>query len=445
MRLLKKVYLTWMILTFAIFISACTSQDEHNPKTVGISSESEKSAFIPEGYNPDRTSINQGGNQNEYDFDNESNQNVNSIQNQKSNQESYPGSDIVNSLPSCTKQEVFSVPPFNQEDYSYIEPLGHLNPSGHHILPSEWLSVNVHRNGYNAIETNVYAPADITIYNIKHFRFYNNSGIFTYEYYDLEFSPCKEIRAWYGDLMPSDNLNKLIASSDCAKGLSPSNSDMCTYPVNISIKAGDILGTAGGSTGAAGMIFGVYDSRVNITEFANPARYRPDHLHTACPMKYFAEPAKSMMYGFFGWNGEKRTVEPICGVIMQDVPGTAQGSWFDGPLGNTNLENEGKAISLIHDNRFGILGELVIGGQVTQAGMVEFTTTHTGTTNREPSEVTADGKIYCYQNYDVEHTYTGLPGKFILQLIDADTLKIEHQDGSCTGRETFVHPYTYKR
>jgi hypothetical protein len=194
------------------------------------------------------------------------------------------------------------------------------------------------------------------------------------------------------------------------------------------------------------MIFGVYDSRINLTGFANPTRYRPDHLHTACPMDYFTEPAKSMMYGFFGWwDGGRRTVEPICGTIMQDVVGTAQGSWFDAPPGDTNMENEGKAISLIHDNRFGLLGELVIGGQVSQAGMVEFTTTHTGTINREPSEVTADGKIYCYENYDVEHVYTGLTGKFILQLVDANTLKIEHKDGSCTNSEVFTNPYTYQR
>ena len=93
----------------------------------------------------------------------------------------YLSSDIVNSLPSCTKQEVFSVPPLKSEDYAYIEPLGHLNPPSHHIMPSEWLSVIVHRKENVAVETNVYAPADITIFNIKHFRLYDDSGNLKYE------------------------------------------------------------------------------------------------------------------------------------------------------------------------------------------------------------------------------------------------------------------------
>jgi hypothetical protein len=293
--------------------------------------------------------------------------------------------------------------------------------------------------------TDVFAPGDVTIYYITQTQTFGSNGNLLDEDYSVYFSPCKQIRAWYGHMIISDRLKAEVAKTECQEmGASPPGYKQCQYLLNYKVKAGDYMGTAGGGTSAS-LDLGVYDSRTPISGFVAPGRYRSDYLETNCPVDYFTEPLKSTMYGLLGWFNGKRTVEPICGSVMQDVPGTAQGNWFDGPLSNLNLENEGKAISLVHDYHFGVLGELVIGGQVSQPGIIEFTTTHTGTTDREPSEVRADGKIYCYQNDNVQETYMGLSGKFILQLVDANTLKIEHQDGSCSGTESFASPYTYKR
>ncbi len=76
-----------------------------------------------------------------------------------------------------------------------------------------------------------------------------------------------------------------------------------------------------------------------------------------------------------------------------------------------------------------------------------FAPTHLGTINREFSEITADNTVYCYQPDTSTQRFTGMPinGKIVLQLVDANSLKVEHQNGSCSNNENFNKPTTYLR
>src|SRR5690606_21263049 len=98
---------------------------------------------------------------------------------------------------------------------------------------------------------------------------------------------------------------------------------------------------------------------------------------------------------------KQRTIELLCGQINQNVEKTAQGIWF-GEGKNINdpdvIKKSAMDLTLTHDNVDPTIGRMVIGGNFTEAGVIFFTPKHSGTINREFSEVKADNKVYCYDN-----------------------------------------------
>jgi hypothetical protein len=137
-----------------------------------------------------------------------------------------------------------------------------------------------------------------------------------------------------------------------------------------------------------------------------------------------------------------RTVPPVCGQTIQDVVGTIQGYWFTGPPSEKSPTYAGLAI--VHNNLDPTLGEVSINGGVAGSnyGFSVFRPTHSGTINREPSEVRADSQLYCYSSY----LYSPLiQGKVLVQLIGDHQLKVEYQSGTCGASESFQNPSFYQR
>ena len=87
-----------------------------------------------------------------------------------------------------------------------------------------------------------------------------------------------------------------------------------------------------------------------------------------------------------------------------------------------------------------------IAGILTSPSKYEFYPKNSGRINREFTQVTPDGNTYCYQSEDVEKFQNSRPtGKIVVQMTGDETLKIEHQQGSCTGSETLSNPEVYRR
>ena len=126
---------------------------------------------------------------------------------------------------------------------------------------------------------------------------------------------------------------------------------------------------------------------------------------------------------------------------MQDLPGTLQGNWFE----------ENDPIPSIWDNQLAfikfnedITKEIVsVGGVITSPGGYYFTLKNSGTTNRKFSEVTPDGKVYCYEGNGKQGAK--MPGKIIVEMENSTTIKVEHQSGNCSGSYKFTNPTTYNR
>jgi hypothetical protein len=71
-------------------------------------------------------------------------------------------------------------------------------------------------------------------------------------------------------------------------------------------------------------------------------------------------------------------------------------------------------------------------------GKWDLAPVHSGTVNREFSEITPGDSVYCYQA-------SGMPGRILIQLTTTTTLSIEHQSGTCTGKVAFINSVAYQR
>jgi hypothetical protein len=350
--------------------------------------------------------------------------------------------EIVDTLPACADLR-FTHLPLDSESFDYILPLGNFNPPGH-VLPTDHLYFALARDSsYRQISAKVYAPADITIVAIATNENYAANGSLVNKDGSISFAPCRDVRLSYGHVAEfSDELKQAIAreADECSDYVPPplARSHYCRWWLNLSVPAGTFLGWTGS---VAAFDFGAVDTRIEKLPFINPDRYIGDQLRTVCPLDFYSGELKASLYRKLG--NPPRTIEPRCGTIMQDVPGTAQGNWFSERQG-TGIESN--AVALAHDNSDPTIGIISDGGSLG-GGALAFMPRTTGTINREFSTITPGSAIYCYYNDDPEHHpgYGAMEGKTILQLRDTNMLLIEHREGSCSDAEKFQSPVTFMR
>lgn len=126
---------------------------------------------------------------------------------------------------------------------------------------------------------------------------------------------------------------------------------------------------------------------------------------------------------------------------IQDVGDTAQGNWFDSslPLGPTPTSSH---LALVHDKVDPTIAALV--WVPSPQGTWMFTPEHTGTVNREFSEITSDGNVYCYEGL-MDDGVSPLAGRFLLELTSPTELRIEHDNATCAEEREFGTPLLYRR
>jgi hypothetical protein len=350
--------------------------------------------------------------------------------------------------PSCPDSPLFTVSPIRAEDLVQITPLGNQDPPDH-TIPTDHIYMNIKsgkENDSNLIKP-VVSPGEITVDSITRSTAKKSSVIFTDDY-SINFSSCRQVTGWFGhitSLVPK--LAESVESGARCYTNYPRPEDEYTYcqkQVNIKLAAGEPIGETGkGNT--RGLDWQLNDKRRAKLAYANPSRYRTDSFYFVCPLDYFSEDLKTTLYDKLGSENVKRTIEPRCGEVAQDEPGTLQGNWFAGQdIPADDPESWGKTFSLTHDNIDPTLGEVVIGGLISEAGKVTFQPTTTGTINREFSGVSPGETIYCYQSDTADFSYK-INGKVLIQLLDATTLKAENKSGGCISSESLTNPTTYYR
>lgn len=364
---------------------------------------------------------------------------------------------LGSSVPSCPKEYggLLTAEIMNDDAYNVISPLGNLNPGGGHIIPTDHMYMANITNNKSA-KAEVFAAGDMWLTELNESKAYDEQGNLLASEIGFSFHPCKEITLEYGvnELAPElgNDLQAVIRSSkkSCYSGEKPHGlSEQCKYSINYQVKAGQLLGWT--DRNEATLDVGAYDTRVSLP-FINPKRYSERTLHTICPFDLYSGELKDSFYQKLGGRSEnenaiaRRTIEPRCGTVMQDVAGTAQGEWFVGKDPNESSEFDGTVISFVHDNVDPSKAVIVIAGTIIpQAGQFTFIPKYQGVINREPTEV-KDSSIYCFQNEFPEYgTGVRLTGRILIQLTGPKTLKAEHQEKSCNESLNFNLPTIYER
>jgi hypothetical protein len=349
-------------------------------------------------------------------------------------------------LPTCTPHDEFTISPLPFDRFDSIFPLGGVDPSTNRLLPADHFNLAIHREG-DPIP--VAAPGNITIFQVTETTRFNVDREVTLRDYALYFAPCSQIEASYGHIRTiSDSLQTAItaAEKECQPEY-PVGDIMalaCAYFPNYIATAGEVLGTLVAEDGAPNFDFGALDWRYGPLPFASPGRYQGNAAYVACPLDLFEASLKATLYERLGNGSTQRTVEPRCGTIMLDMPGTLQGYWFTESGDAGELGRSGKSLALIYDNVDPTIGVASLGNAVGMQGRIDFTARHSGPFNREFNEVTPGPAIYCYAS-DIANDDRALHGKLLVQLVDATTLRVEYRPGECGESETFSTPLTYIR
>lgn len=355
-------------------------------------------------------------------------------------------------MPSCgDKMAFFTVSPITSKDFYGIVPIGTLSPTGH-TFPSPHLYFHVRRSdpkNFDSVPVEVPAvsPGNIRVTKISLIEAINRPD-FTDSY--VEFSVCKEIRGYFDHVKKLSS--KLQNAYDSAKAIACNEYSQsyqalgtiqmkkCDKLVSVDLNAGETLGIAGGSKGQMVFDFGAIDYRNKPHVFANSSRwyYRPEILYITCALDYFSSPLKESLKNRLGQSdmSVKRTIEPICGTVAQDKPGTAQGIWV--VKGTGAIGHEGSHLSLAHDNVDPKVGVFSVGTSMEKGGLkfgkYTFTPQHSGFVDREFSEVTASNEVFCYELYDDWYPRRRIKDTVLLiQLTSPTKLRMEKQTASFCG------------
>jgi len=346
-------------------------------------------------------------------------------------------------IPACGEQQAMLEGEFiDRELYYSIVPLGNVWPPAH-VFPTDHIYFSLLKSDPDnwdsaPVDVPVYAPADIFMVSLA-----SQEHLYAdppYVDFDIEFVICSEVRFRLGHMTTlspvllealenPDSCEEYIAGERLRRGCWLDLSDQDA----IFIEQGQLLGTTGGRLGQNMLDLWATDMRMEPLPFANVDRYWDEYLQTACPLDYFVEPLSSELRNLFGGHtGEvQRSIEPTCGQILYDMPGTAQGNWFF----NAPSSPEDPHLSLVYDNVDPNRGVFSIGnafGDLLPSMKYLFEPADEGTVNRFFSSVTPDGLVYCYE--DLSTPIDGLQQNLtiLLSMEDENTLLVEARPaGSC--------------
>lgn len=344
---------------------------------------------------------------------------------------------IVPRLPSCgSTTALFTSPLVTDPSFISINPIGHVFPPGH-TFPADHAYF-----GFTGTSAGIdlFAPADGWITQITTLYGANHSS----DGFVLDFSPCAEVTLMN---LTVDTLAPALAHASgkttCSDfgGNFPGAVASCVTTLQWPVKAGDLLGTGGL------VDFGpIVDQRSQLSGFVNAARHNVSRGF--CPVNYFTPSLRATYTAMLGVNSGStfipRTAEPLCGTIVQDLAGTAQGDWFkpgaDYPPDNAHL-------ALIHHNVFPSTATFSSGTSIPGfAGVWDFfpKTSADATRINYDFRLVNDTQLYCYDSFLFDVTGgagsadPSLSGDILLLQLSGsslDTLKIElqHPSSSCAA------------
>lgn len=349
-------------------------------------------------------------------------------------------------LASCSGNDLLTSSLADPSMYTSITPLGNTssyNGNAGHVMPVNHLYLNhagppTHANGSPIEPIPLTAPGNIEIFQVTVTDHINSAGVNQLRDNKLYFATCKEVSFWVDHVT---DLNPVIAQALTTQSQQSCQSitmdkltyKSCTYNTDIKLKPSAPLGKGGAD-------FGAVDYRTQAQAFLRPSAQQ--YLHTVCGLDYFTEPFKTQMYKKLKNTKIDTNGLPDCGTDMWDKPGTIQGLWFlpHAPKSGGGLDPYALAITPLNTDPS--QGNIDWGGTIAPADRINYKILSSGLDNRNPSAVSTDGHVYCFD--DVSQGYAYAKSVFI-QLTDANTLKIQYHAGVCPAKPSLSNPTTYNR
>jgi hypothetical protein len=128
----------------------------------------------------------------------------------------------------------------------------------------------------------------------------------------------------------------------------------------------------------------------------------------------------------------RRLNTSVCGKILYDVAGSAQGLWYVPGTPQATVQDVSPHLALVRDNVQPSTGVFSVGTSMSASGLsgsqYYFQTTTSGHVNRQFDDVTADGTVYCYDSTQSWATFI-----ILVQMTSGTTLKIERQAAASCG------------
>jgi len=373
-----------------------------------------------------------------------------SPQQPQEHQEWWQNDAVTKKLPACIGSQYLTSQVSTDSALGNITPLGNIGPPSH-IYPTDHIYMNLKTQMTTTpgrqptVPTQMFAPADVHVVGATATEYYTN-GVLQRSDWEYAYYPCSQVGFYNAHILQlAGGLKDAVAKStkECLGDQKEGNNEYktCNYRFDYQAKAGEMLGSAGGTTTNAGYDWGAFDLRTPKLKYINQGLTNGGVgmvYNMVCPLDYFTPALKAHYYAYL-----PNRSDPKCGTPMQDLTGTIQGNWRTSDA-KQNPPDWPQQLSIVHDNVHPDEGVIATGGTFTDAGAMYFSPIHSGKTNREPSEVKPSSNIYCYQQTPNIPTYYQMGGKIILQLAGS-SLKIEHQNGSCGSQESFQKPTVYVR
>lgn len=368
--------------------------------------------------------------------------------NNQQSQQWWQNDAVTSKLSSCQGNSYLTSDVSTYSDLDRITPLGNIGPPSH-IYPTDHIymvpkSQMTSTPGQQpTVTTELLAPADVHVVGATSTDYYTNGQLVRSDW-EYAYYPCQQLGFYNAHITQlAGGLEDTVAKTtkECLGDQKEGTNEYktCNYHFDYMAKAGEQLGTTGGTTLVGAYDWGAFDLRVPKLKYVNQNMSSGGVgmiYNMVCPLDYFTPSLKTRYYGLL-----PDRPDPKCGTPMQDAAGSLQGNWRTADS-KSNPPDWPQQLSVVHDNIDPSWGVIAEGGTVADAGSMMFVPTHSGTTNREPSEVKPDGKLYCYNRTDQKGM---LDGKMLFQLTGPTSMKAENQSGSCGSNEEFTKPVIYIR
>lgn len=325
-----------------------------------------------------------------------------------------------------------------------ITPLGNLDPSGH-VLPTDHIYINVPGSQRQHESTPVVSPGAIEVRRIAS---QEKLGPDAFTDHRIDFVVCGTFGGHFAHITGiADRLASALSAAGphCQeRTVAGSTFRTCSADLRLALAPGEPVGTT--NPLATGLDFGAYDTASRLV-FAAPGRYATNALlpNAICPLDLFAPEVRTALYAKLGASDPVRTrsVEPRCGEVMQDRPGTAQGNWFKA---DRLTYPEDPHLAFVHDNVDPTVPVLSVGTSVPglSPAAYRFRRATAERTGRDSAEIAPGDAVWCFDGLQGR---SPVPGRILLRLPTATTLDVEYQaeSGCATTPWTLRAPARFER